>query len=135
MVVDCLVEKRPELIKKLKTLVEDTTCGDPESPLLWTCKSTRQLSEAINNMGYKVGRQKISELLCELGYSLQGNKKTKAGSSHPDRNKQFRFLNRRVKIFQCNNQPVISYRLILKRKNLLEIFQIKVENGNQRENQ
>ena len=56
-----LVSIRPELVEKLKNLVEDTTCGYPESPLLWTCKSTRQLSEALNQMGYKIGRQKISE--------------------------------------------------------------------------
>lgn len=132
-----LISIRPELIEKLKYLVEDTTSGDPESPLLWTCKSTRQLSEALNNMGYKIGRQKISELLSELGYSLQGNRKTKAGSSHPDRNKQFRFLNRRVfsgkcffckkhlpeKLFQSNNQPVIS--VDTKKKELIGNFSNK----------
>jgi hypothetical protein len=115
-----LVSIQPELIKKLKNLVEDTTCGDPESPLLWTCKSTRQLSKALNQMGYKIGRQKISELLSSLGYSLPGNRKTKAGSSHPDRNKQFRFLNRRVKLFQCNNQPVIK--VDTKKKELIGNF-------------
>lgn len=71
-------------------------------------------------MGYQVGRQKISELLSELGYSLQGNRKTQAGSSHPDRNKQFRFLNRRVKLFQCYNQPVIS--VDTKKKELIGNF-------------
>jgi hypothetical protein len=56
-----LVEKIPELVEDLKCLVEDTTCGDPGTPLLWTCKSTRQLSQALNNKGYKVGRQTVSE--------------------------------------------------------------------------
>lgn len=103
-----LTSKQPEIKEQLKRIVEDTTCGDPEAPLLWTCKSTRQLSGALSNMGYKIGRQKVSEMLSDLGYSLQGNRKTKAGSSHPDRDKQFCFLNRRVKLFQRDNQPVIS---------------------------
>jgi transposase len=103
-----LTEQMPEIIGKLKDLVEDTTCGDPETPLLWTCKSTRQLSDALSKIGFRIGRQKVSELLAELGYSLQGNRKTKEGSSHPDRDKQFRFLNRRVKLFQRYGQPVIS---------------------------
>jgi hypothetical protein len=103
-----IVERMPEITERLKALVEDTTCGDPESPLLWTCKSTRQLSDALKKLGFPIGRQKISELLGDLGYSLQGNRKTKEGSSHPDRDRQFRFLSRRVKIFQKFNQPVIS---------------------------
>jgi hypothetical protein len=103
-----LTDQMPEIKGKLKYLVEDTTCGDPESPLLWTCKSTRQLSETLSGTGFCIGRQKVSELLAELGYSLQGNRKTKEGSSHPDRDKQFHFLNRRVKLFQRHGQPVIS---------------------------
>lgn len=118
-----LISIQPEIKEQLKIIVEDTTCGDPESPLLWTCKSTRQLSETLNHMGYKIGRQKISELLSELGYSLQGNRKTKAGSSHPDRDKQFRFLNRRVKLFQRDNQPVIS--VDTKKKELIGDFSNK----------
>jgi transposase len=118
-----LIFRQPEIKEQLKKLVEDTTCGDPESPLLWTCKSTRQLSEALGHMGYKIGRQKVSELLSEFGYSLQGNRKTKAGSSHPDRDKQFRFLNRRVKLFQRDNQPVIS--VDTKKKELIGDFSNK----------
>ena len=118
-----LISLQPEIRDQLKKLIEDTTCGDPESPLLWTCKSTRQLSEALKRNGYKIGRQKVSEVLATLGYSLQGNKKTKAGSSHPDRDKQFRFLNRRVKIFQRNNQPVIS--VDTKKKELIGNFSNK----------
>lgn len=118
-----LTEKTPELVGQLKKLVEDTTCGDPETPLLWTCKSTRQLSNALGNLGIHVGRQKVSELLADLGYSLQGNRKTKDGSSHPDRDKQFRFLNRRVRIFQRHNQPVIS--VDTKKKELIGNFSNK----------
>jgi len=118
-----IISKQPEIKCRLQKIVEDTTCGDPESPLLWTCKSTRQLSETLCKMGYKIGRQKISELLSELGYSLQGNRKTKAGSSNPDRDKQFRFLNRRVKLFQRSNQPVIS--VDTKKKELIGDFSNK----------
>ena len=103
-----IADQMPEITLKLKDLVDDTTCGDPETPLLWTCKSTRQLSDALRNAGFHIGRQKVSELLADLGYSLQGNRKTKDGNSHPDRDRQFRFLSRRVKLFQRFNQPVIS---------------------------
>jgi hypothetical protein len=70
--------------------------------------STRQLSDALSKIGFRIGRQKVSELLAELGYSLQGNRKTKEGSSHPDRDKQFCFLNRRVKLFQRFGQGYFS---------------------------
>lgn len=115
--------QKPEILIKLKELVEDSTCGDPETPLLWTCKSTRQLSEALGAIGFRIGRQKVSELLRDLGYSLQGNRKTKEGSSHPDRDKQFRFLNRRVKLFQQFGQPVIS--VDTKKKELIGNFSNK----------
>lgn len=103
-----IVDQAPGLLDQFQSLINDSTRGDPESPLLWTCKSTRQLSDALSRYGYKVGRQKVSELLAELGYSLQGNRKTKEGSTHPDRDKQFRYLNRRVRCFQSQCQPVIS---------------------------
>jgi transposase len=103
-----LVDQSPELLEALKDLVEDSTRGDPEVPLLWTCKSTRRLVAELSRLGYRIGRQKVSELLTDLGYSLQGNRKTQEGSSHPDRNHQFRYLNARVRLFQRHGQPVIS---------------------------
>jgi len=118
-----LTDHSPELIEKLKRLVEDTTRGDPETPLLWTCKSTRQLSKALFDQGYRIGRQKISELLSDLDFSLQGNRKTREGISHPDRDKQFRYLNRRVKLFQYYGQPVIS--VDTKKKELIGDFSNK----------
>lgn len=112
--------KKPEIIDDLKSLIDGTTRGDPESPLLWTCKSTRQLEKALRDKGYVVGRQKISELLDELGYSLQGNRKSEEGTEHPDRDAQFRFINRRIKIFQKFGQPVIS--VDTKKKELIGNF-------------
>lgn len=115
-----LLNRSPEVLEELKNLIEGTTRGDPESPLLWTCKSTRQLEQVLRGQGYNIGRQKISELLDELGYSLQGNRKSEEGDSHPDRDSQFRFISRRVKIFQRNGQPVIS--VDTKKKELIGNF-------------
>ncbi len=92
----------------LERLVEPTTRGDPMSPLRWTCKSTRQLAEALNRQGHTVSHQTVALLLHDLGYSLQANRKTREGSSHPDRNAQFEFINARVQAFQQRRQPVVS---------------------------
>jgi transposase len=102
------VANQPSLLQDLENLVEPTTRGDPESPLRWTCKSTRQLSDTLQGQGYRIGRQKVSELLAELGYSLQANCKRLEGSRHPDRDEQFRHINKLVTEFQESNQPVIS---------------------------
>lgn len=105
----CLTDKAPSLKSDLEALVEPTTRGDPESPLRWTCKSVRQLEAELQKKGHKVGRQKVAHLLHhELGFSLQANRKTKEGSSHPDRDAQFRYINDRVMFFQKRSQPVIS---------------------------
>ena len=115
----------PNILSDLESLVEPTTRGDPESPLRWTCKSTRQISAAMQGKGYKVGRQKISELLRDLGYSLQSNRKVHEGSRHPDRDAQFQFIYEQVKVFQKSNQPVIS--VDTKKKELIGDF----KNGGQ----
>lgn len=103
-----LIEKDTLLLEDLESLVEPTTRGDPESPLRWTCKSTRQIALILKQQGHKIGRQKVADLLSYLGYSLQGNRKTIEGSSHPDRNGQFNYINSKVKEYQRNKQPVIS---------------------------
>lgn len=108
------------ILKDLEQLVDPVTRGDPESPLRWTCKSVRQLSEALKNKDHKIGRQKIADLLKKLGYSLQSNRKIKEGSSHPDRDAQFNFINNLVKKFQKQNQPVIS--VDTKKKELIGNF-------------
>ena len=101
-------EKCPAIMNDLEALVEPLSRGDPESPLRWSCKGTRKLAEELNNIGHKVSHSTVVELLYELGYSLQGNKKTIEGANHPDRNAQFEHINNMTKEYQQNGQPVIS---------------------------
>jgi transposase len=103
-----LTEKMPGLIQSLESLVEPLTRGDPESPLRWTCKSTGKLAEELRKMGFRISQHKVWELLSDLGYSLQANKKTKEGSDHPDRDAQFLYISEKVRGFQERNLPVIS---------------------------
>jgi hypothetical protein len=100
--------QQPGLLAALASLVEPTSRGDPESPLRWSCKSVRHLADALQKQGFQIGRQKVADLLSELGYSLQANCKTKEGSTHPDRNAQFDYINRQVQAFQRRRQPVVS---------------------------
>src|SRR5260370_4990154 len=101
-------QEDPKLMQALEALVEPTTRGDPMSPLRWTCKSVRQLAGELRRQRHEVGPTTVARLLREAGYSLQGNRKTREGGSHPDRNAQFEFINKRVKAFQRRGQPVIS---------------------------
>ncbi|MGB8929722.1 MAG: ISAzo13 family transposase [Anaeromyxobacteraceae bacterium] len=103
-----LEEKNPALAKALDVLIDPVTRGDPESPLRWTCKSTRKLAEELSAQGHSVGATKVGEMLAAAGYSLQANSKTREGSQHPDRNAQFERISRQVKAFQAKEQPVIS---------------------------
>jgi len=102
------VDKDPTLKQDLESLLEPVTRGDPESPLLWTCKSVRKLSHELNRMGHQTSHNLVAELLKEMGYSLQANQKTIEGSSHPDRNAQFEHINNKVKNYQAGELPVIS---------------------------
>ena len=92
----------------LDRLIEPTTRGDPESPLRWTCKSVRQLAAELQREGHAVSHQTVAHLLHTMGYSLQGNRKTLEGSSHPDRNAQFEHLNKAVQLQLLADEPVIS---------------------------
>jgi hypothetical protein len=103
-----LTQQGPGLLSALEALVEPTTRGDPESPLRWTCRSTRQLADALAAQGYRVSHQTVASLLDGLGYRLQGNRKIKEGSVHPDRDAQFRFIHGRAEDFQRRGQPVVS---------------------------
>ena len=103
-----LVETDPRLLSDLQRLVDPVTRGDPMSPLLWTCKSTRNLAEALAAKGHDLSHQTVGRLLTDLGYSLQSNRKSEEGKDHPDRDAQFEHINRKVREFQRRGQPVIS---------------------------
>ena len=97
-----------DLIDAIDRLVEPTERGDPQSPLRWTCKSLSNLQHELVSQGYRVGRTKISNILRSLGYSLQGNRKTREGTDHPDRNAQFEHIARRVRACQRGGRPAVS---------------------------
>ena len=103
-----LTEHQPGVLKALEHLIEPTTRGDPESPLRWTCKSTRKLANELQGQGFRIGDRKVAALLHPLKYSLQGNAKTIEGNDHPDRNAQFEHINAQTKKFLGQGSPVIS---------------------------
>jgi len=102
------VDKDTTLKADLERLVDPVTRGDPESPLRWTCKSVRKLSKELNRLGHQTSHRMVAELLHELGYSLQANRKTLEGSSHADRDDQFQHINQQVTQLLNQHQPVIS---------------------------
>ena len=102
------VAKDATLLSDLGALVEPTSRGDPQSPLLWTCKSVRRLAQELQAQGHQVGRTLVGELLDGMGYSLQGNRKTREGDSHPDRDAQFQHINAAVNAALAEHEPVIS---------------------------
>lgn len=104
-----LSDSMPQLLESVEEIVGETTRGDPETPLRWTCKSVRKIAEELNQQGFDVGRQSVANILHELDYSLQANKKTTEGKdSHPDRDEQFKHIAKRSKSFMRTNSPVIS---------------------------
>lgn len=115
-----LEERDPRLLEDLKALVAPETRGDPESPLIWTTKSTRHLQQALKDKGHDASPTTVAKLLKDLGYSLQANQKTKEGSSHPDRDAQFKYINCRVEKHQAAGNPVIS--VDCKKKELIGDF-------------
>jgi transposase len=115
-----LTDKDATLVDDLESLVAPETRGDPESLLRWTTKSVRKLADQLCEMGHSIGRQKVSELLHELGYSLQSLSKTREGTAHPDRDAQFRHINRKAREFQARGEPVIS--VDTKKKELIGDF-------------
>lgn len=96
------------LVQAVERLVEPTERGDPQSPLRWTCKSLTNLQKELRQQGHRVGRTKVSAILKELGYSLQGNRKTREGKGHPDRDQQFQYIAKRVKAYRHGRRPAIS---------------------------
>jgi transposase len=103
-----LTRDDPQLVRDLEWLVDPVTRGDPQSPLRWTCKSTRALASELQALGHVVSARTVARLLHELHYSLQANRKTREGADHPDRDAQFGHINEQTKIFQAHRQPVVS---------------------------
>jgi hypothetical protein len=103
-----VTERDMTLLRDVEALVDPLTRGDPQSPLRWTCKSTRRLATELQGLGHAVSARTVARLLRGMHYSLQANRKTKEGSAHPDRNAQFEYINERTKAFQARGQPVIS---------------------------
>lgn len=102
------VDQDATLRSDLEGLVEPVTRGDPESPLRWTCKSVRQLAAELRRRGHQTSHRMVAELLHAMDYSLQANRKTLEGSSHPDRDAQFHHIRDKIREFQADRQPVIS---------------------------
>ena len=102
------VEKDTELYAALERLVEPVTRGDPESPLRWTSKSVRKLAQELRAQGHPVSHELVSQLLYQLGYSLQANRKTLEGGTHPDRNAQFEHIDAQAQAYLATGDPVLS---------------------------
>ena len=98
----------PLLLVALDRLIDPDTRGDPESPLRWICKSTRFLAAQLSKQNHPVSHVKVAQLLHDQDYSLQSNRKTEEGADHPDRDAQFRYINRHVKTSLAVGTPVIS---------------------------
>jgi hypothetical protein len=110
----------PSLRDDLEALIEPTSRGDPESPLRWTTRSVRNLADELRQGGHAVSHQTVSELLVRMGYSLQANRKTLEGASHPDRDAQFHHIDAAVQLQLSLGEPVIS--VDTKKKELIGPF-------------
>tara|TARA_B100001245_G_scaffold127921_1_gene94372 strand:- start:27 stop:1238 length:1212 start_codon:yes stop_codon:yes gene_type:complete len=119
------VVQDPSLASDLEALVEPTAAGDPNSPLRWTALSVRKLATELQALGHSVSHQVVAELLAAQDYTLQANRKTREGTSHPDRDAQFHYLNAQVCACQDHGQPAIS--VDTKKKELVGDF----KNGGQ----
>src|SRR4051812_33500691 len=102
------VETQPGLLAALEALIEDAIRGDPESPLRWVSRSQRNIAEALRRQGFEVSQKLVGRLLRALEYNCQANRKTREGSSHPDRNAQFASINATVKAAITAGEPAIS---------------------------
>jgi hypothetical protein len=103
-----LTEHDRGLLTALLALIEPTERGDPETPLRWTCKTLRRLAAELCEQGHPISHTVVGELLKELNFSLQGNRKTREGDGHADRDAQFRYINKVTKAALATQQPVIS---------------------------
>lgn len=112
-----------QLKEELTRIVEETTAGDPMSALRWTNQSTQSMAEELTRRGHPVSDKTVARCLLEMGYSLQLNRKTKEGPQHPNRDAQFRYINRQEAMFRASGDPVIS--VDTQKKELVGAFQNK----------
>lgn len=115
-----LVKKSPSLATDLEHLVDPVTRGHPESPLLWTAKSTSALAAELRAIGHCVSDRTVATLLKKSGYSLQAMRKTKEGGTHEHRDAQFANIAAKVNTYQAEGQPVVS--IDAKKKELVGTF-------------
>jgi transposase len=113
-------EEFPDLLNKLQELVEPQTRGDPMQSLLWTCKSTKNLSQELKQQGYNVSDRTVAHLLKKLGYLLQSNRKVQEGGLQPNRDSQFMYINKMIGEYQARKMPVLS--VDTKKKELIGNF-------------
>ena len=113
-------ETDPEVRQLMKRIVDETTAGDPESPLKWTSKATRTIAEELTRRGHPISAVTVGRCPEDMGYSLQANRKTKEGPQHRDRDGQFRYIARQVKAMLKSDDPVIS--VDTKKKELVGAF-------------
>ena len=98
----------PLIVQALEEMVDSQTRGDPQSPLRWICKSTRTIAKQLSKKKHPVSHTKVAQILHDLNYSLQSNRKTEEGADHPDRDAQFRHINAAVSKSMELGLPVIS---------------------------
>ena len=98
----------PLLLDALEEMIDGQTRGDPQSPLRWICKSTRTIAQQLSRKKHPVSHVKVAQILHDLNYSLQSNRKTEEGADHPDRDAQFRHISAAVKKCLAQGSPVIS---------------------------
>jgi hypothetical protein len=126
-------DKYPGIVAEIKSIVSDSTFGNPENPLAYTTKSTRKIKRALNEMGYEIGHNVVADILEELGYSLQLNQKMlQVGEEHLDRNIQFEYINGKAKQFLKSGDPVIS--IDAKKKELVGNFKNNGRAYNEKKN-
>jgi len=113
-------EVHPGLRRDLERILDETTRGDPMSPLRWTNKSLQTIAGELSAGGTPVGKMTVGRYLHEMGYSLQGNAKTREGRQHPNRDAQFRYINAQVREFTSTGDAVIS--VDTKKKELIGAF-------------
>lgn len=113
----------PQIVRELKQIVEQSTAGDPMSAVRWTNQSTQSIAEELTRRGYPVSDKTVARCLRDLDYSLQLNRKEKEGPQHPNRDAQFRYINRREAEFRASGDPVLS--VDTKKKELVGAFRNK----------